>query len=285
MTKKVLTILFLSCVIFCLFTPSVVALNRNDIISQKISQKPYSASISIYDSPNSNSIIDNVQADEHDSPLSSLFDLGQYDSLLEFFQIYHPGYHTPGNTMDFVDIPSRKPNIYLYNDQDLCAQVRLVPENAITVSEPVYQPGIGWQAKVWDGSLNGQGDFLFYEALVPDSVWQKVEGYIIRAAYREQDMAVMLGQYGFNEKETADFIDYWTVHLADEADYVFYPQETGAVDEVMPLFIVPQPDDVMRIWFYAEPMVSAPEPVTNPERIVRDGFYVVEWGVMIQDEL
>jgi hypothetical protein len=65
-------------------------------------------------------------------------------------------------------------------------------------------------------------------------------------------------------------------------DFVFYPQETGAVDRVMPLYISPEPDHVMRIWFYAEPLVSAPEPVKSPEKIIREGFYVVEWGVMIR---
>ncbi len=175
-----------------------------------------------------------------------------------------------------------KPNIYLYSDHDLTARVRLMPEHAITVSDPVYQPGMGWQAAIWNGSLNGKGDFLFYEGLVPDSGWQKTDGYVIRAAEREQDMAFMLGQYGFNKKETAEFIDYWVSHLTRDLDYVFYPQETGAVEQVMPLIISPKPDDVMRIWFYAEPLVSVPEPVTSPEQIVREGFYVVEWGVMVK---
>ena len=30
-------------------------------------------------------------------------------------------------------------------------------------------------------------------------------------------------------------------------------------------------DHVMRIWFYAEPLITAPEPVTSPEKIVREG--------------
>lgn len=186
---------------------------------------------------------------------------------------------------DIEDLPSiGKPNIYLYSDHDLTAQVRLMPESAITVSDPVYQPGMGWQAAIWNGSLNGKGDFLFYEGMVPDSGWQKREGYVIRATYRGQDMAFMLGQYGFNEKETAEFIDYWVSPLPGDVDYVFYPQETGAVEQVMPLIISPEPDDVMRIWFCAEPLISAPAQVTSPEKIVREGFYVVEWGVMVKDK-
>jgi hypothetical protein len=182
------------------------------------------------------------------------------------------------------DILYGKPNIYLYSDRDLTAQVRLAPEYAITVSEPVYQPGKGWRAEIRNGSLNGKGDFLFYEAKGSDYDWQKEEGYIVHAASREQDMTVMLGQYGFNEKETVEFIDYWASHLIEDIDFVFYPQETAAVNQVMPLSIIPKPDHVMRIWFYAEPLVSIPEPVTSPEKIVREGFYVVEWGVIIDEE-
>jgi hypothetical protein len=162
------------------------------------------------------------------------------------------------------------------------AQVRLAPEEDITISEPVYQPGKGWRAEIRNGSLNGIGDFLFYEGLVPDSGWQKEEGYVIRADYREQDMTSILGHYNFNEKETIEFIEYWSQHLAEDVDYVFYPQETDAIARVMPLSISPEPDHVMRIWFYAEPLATAPEPVIHPETIVREGFYVVEWGVMIR---
>jgi hypothetical protein len=176
---------------------------------------------------------------------------------------------------------SGKPNIYLYSDQDLNARVQLAPEYAITISDPMYRPGIGWLAEIRNGSLNNAGDFLFYEAVVPAFGWQKEEGYVIRAAYREQDMASMLGHYGFNEKETGEFIDYWANHLVEDTDFVFYPQATEAVNGDMPLTIRPKPDHVMRIWYLAEPLVSAPEPVTSPERIVREGFYVVEWGVII----
>jgi hypothetical protein len=184
-----------------------------------------------------------------------------------------------------TDVPSvGKPNIYLYSDRDLTARVRLFPETAITASDPLYRPGIGWKAEIRNGSLNGAGDFLFYEALGTEVGWQKQEGYIIRDAYREQDMASMLGEYGFNEKETDEFIEYWACHLSGDRDYVLYPQETDAVNKAMPLSITPKPDAVSRIWFYAEPLVSAPEPVTDPEKIVREGFYVVEWGVIIRDE-
>jgi hypothetical protein len=175
-------------------------------------------------------------------------------------------------------------NTYLLCERERSAAERLFAEGAITASDPPYRPGIGWIAEIRNGSLNGAGDFLFYEALGHDSGWQKQEGYVIRGAYREQDMASMLGEYGFNEKETDEFIEYWACHLAGDSDYVLYPQETNAVNQNMPLSVIPEPDHVSRIKFYAEPLVSAPEPVTDPEQIVREGFYVVEWGVTLREE-
>ena len=216
-------------------------------------------------------------------PDSSLKTKSSYlDSLSGFYPKKPVSFS--GDIASFSDDTSYsgKPNIYLYSDRDLTARVRLTPEKAITVSEPAYQPGQGWLAQIRNGSLNGNGDFLFYEGTGPDSGWQKEEGYVIRASSREQDMAAMLGPYGFNEKETVEFIEYWASHLIGDKDFVFYPQETDAVERVMPLSISPKPDHVMRIWFSAEPLVSAPEQVTHPEKIVREGFYVVEWGVVIK---
>jgi len=277
--KRIFSIVVFSLLILSLFTPSAIALGKIDVMKERIAYEHTPFTASFFDTYTSYSVLDGLQLTHSGFPLSSLHGSVQYDNPLDLINYHHPSINTL-----IGDVTARKPNIYLYSDQDLVARVRLAPENAITVSEPVYQPGIGWQAEICSGSLNGAGDFLFYEALVPDSVWQKVKGYTIRAAYREQDMASMLGQYGFNGKECTDFIDYWTVNLADDTDYVFYPQETDAVNEVMPLYVSPEPDEVFRIWFYAEPSVSAPEPVINSEKIVRDGFCVVEWGVMIQDE-
>ena len=201
--------------------------------------------------------------------------------LFAWSDIFHP----KSDYMSYISGSIKaKPNIYLYSNRDLTAQVRLAPESAITVSDPVYQPGEGWRAEIRNGSLNGKGDFLFYEARETGFEWQMEEGYIIRASSREQGMASMLGQYGFNEKETAEFIDYWASHLIENMDFVFYPQETAAVNQDILLSVIPEPDDVMRILFKAEPLMSAPKPVTNPEKIVREGFYVVEWGVIIDEE-
>ena len=60
-----------------------------------------------------------------------------HDSLSEIFAKKWP-------EMIFSDdtAVSGKPNIYLYSDQDLTVRVRLAPEYAITISDPVYRPGI-----------------------------------------------------------------------------------------------------------------------------------------------
>lgn len=62
-----------------------------------------------------------------------------------YIQEYPLEIHVTSQGIEFFDaddIPIYKPNIYLYSDRDLTARVRLAPEDTITVSEPVYQPGI-----------------------------------------------------------------------------------------------------------------------------------------------
>ncbi len=261
--------------IFC--SPGLAVISKSDLISQyKSGYFPTPTPIPTTDE------FDNQASGPTQAP-SKWFSPIVPDSYITTKRSYFDSLYDslyPAHGFIFADV--KKPNIYLYGDRDLTALVQLTPEKAIAVSEPVYQPGQGWLAQIRDGSLNGNGDFLFYEALVPDSGWQKEEGYVIRASSREQDMAAMLGQYGFNDKETVEFIEYWANHLTEDVDYVFYPQETAAVERVMPLSISPEPDHVSRIWFSAEPLGSVPDPVTDPETIVREGFYVVEWGVMIR---
>lgn len=51
----------------------------------------------------------------------------------------------------------------------------------------------------------------------------------------------LLTSYGFNEKETKDFIEFWDNKLEKDKDYIMYPQYTGTVNKAMPIRINPVP--------------------------------------------
>lgn len=171
-----------------------------------------------------------------------------------------------------------KPNIYLYSDTDMESTIFVYPAHWITISVPEYNPETGWEADIYNGSLNGIEDFLFYEAIVPPDYFQTKEGWSVMAVSLEDDMRKILDIYGFNEKETADFIEYWTLHLEKDTDYTFYPQENDILDILMPVVSYPKEDISRRIWFYILPFDPDVKIPKNPEKITREGYSIIEWG-------
>lgn len=178
-----------------------------------------------------------------------------------------------------------KPNIYIYADRDMEVEVRLQNACYITESLPPYEPGRGWRACIVNGSINGRGDYLFYEAKVPDRGLQRQVGYVIHGERLEMDLAWLMQLYGFNAREVADFVEYWTSKLDRDRNYIFYPQGTAVVESIMPLRVEPEPDSVYRLWFLIER--DRGQDVTRPVRIetvTRSEYAVVEWGGMMENK-
>lgn len=178
-----------------------------------------------------------------------------------------------------------KPNIYIYSEQDRSVNVKLYPYDYITQSIPLYDPEEGWKADVFAGSINGCDDYLFYEAKVPDRYLQRSKGFVIFADTRKSDMIDVLDQYGFNDKESRDFIEYWDQKLKDNVDYVFYPQGTKTINKIMPLEVSPEPESVFRLWFLIEAVENASiNEMGEIETIKRKSFTLIEWGgIMSRD--
>lgn len=182
----------------------------------------------------------------------------------------------------FIDV--YKPNIYIYSDRDLAVNVRLHPESYITASLPAYEPGRGWTAEVFNGSINGSNDYLFYEARVPDWGFQREAGYRIRGGSLRNDLSALMAMYGFNSKETADFVEYWEKKLSSRWDYVFYPQNTTIVNGIMAVRIKPEPASIYRLWFLIEKdQGQMAKPVESWAKVARSPYAVVEWGGIMAD--
>lgn len=191
------------------------------------------------------------------------------------------------NTKGLEGGPNEKPNIYLYPETRTDVRVALRHPDQITVSIPEY-PADGWRVTAYpNGNLtNADGKeygYLFYESEIPDFSFQYENAFYLPAEDREETFERILTLYGLNETEKADFREYWCERLPAGKDYYMYPQINEACDLVSPLEITPAPDSVFRLWFvYKEadgenPAIKEPA----PERFVRDGFAVVEWGGMV----
>lgn len=191
------------------------------------------------------------------------------------------------NTKGLEGGPNEKPNIYLYPETRTDVRVALGHPDQITVSIPEY-PADGWKVTAYpNGNLtNADGKeygYLFYESEIPDFSFQYENAFYLPAEDRADTFERILTLYGLNETEKADFKEYWCGRLPAGKDYYMYPQINEACDLVSPLEIAPAPDSVFRLWFvYKEANGENPtikEPI--PERFVRDGFAVVEWGGMV----
>jgi hypothetical protein len=208
----------------------------------------------------------------------------------EFNGTIDSGFTKIGNTNrplpdpNALGIPVLKPNIYLYPSKTLQVNVVFSNPHCVTTSIPDYPADKGWLVQAApNGKINDIFDYLFYEASINKAFFQKNIAWVVHADTRKTDFEKILNLYGFNNKEKADFIEFWTKKLDVSKDYQVYPQETFIINQAMPVTINPQPQSISRIWFYfiEKSQEQVPEPGST-EKINRNGFTVVEWGGMVE---
>ena len=166
-------------------------------------------------------------------------------------QLLNMAPHTGGTVLP-NNTEEKKPNIYLYPETETEITVTFEKPEYLTSSIPDYTGA--WtvtaspDGKLTDTVGNSYG-YLFYEALVKKKAFQTEEGFLIPADNREETFRRILTAYGFNEQETADFIEYWSDYLKGGTDYLMYPMLTDGVDAAMPVSFSVNPDSITRIWF------------------------------------
>ena len=228
--------------------------------------------------------------------------------VLDFFTIQMDGALTQlfgGNTynwrkdMGFGDTDNLyaprtaiKPNIYLYPEEETTVTVEFTdPELLLTVI-PDY-PGNWTVDATPDGWLSLEGEtygFLFYESMTSCNFMQTEEAWIVPEFDREGFFTEICEGYGFNGRETEDFVTFWCSRLPEGRSYVMYPELTGIIDREMPVHVSPEPDSIFRLWFLYVPVeeFSASElsGIRTPkykETARREGFSLVEWGGIVAE--
>ena len=183
------------------------------------------------------------------------------------------------NRFESVD----KPNIYLYPTEACDVEVRLKLANGeVVCSDPPYTSL--WKVRAYpDGRIEGTPGYLFYEARVRLSEVGD-RGWCVCKDEVMDFFSSVLKMYGFNEREREDFVEYWGEHLPSANFYVIYPLVDDTVNRLCGLEVYPQPESVMRVWFAVECSESAVEIVPpKVHSFNRQGFSVVEWGVILLD--
>lgn len=190
------------------------------------------------------------------------------------------------NTIGRAWLSECKPAIYLYPEEKTTVHVRVEPKGYFTLTIPEY-PKEGWVIKAEPGgelSVNGQiYPYLYYESkLFRSEVSSPSKGFAVPYEELSEFFADVLPKLGLNEKESTDFVDYWTKALPKSPYYFVGLVERSDIDQIEKLTIDPIPDSVNRIRFFFKPLETPvavePPPIDKQERY---GFSVVEWGGVV----
>jgi len=177
-----------------------------------------------------------------------------------------------------------KPVIYLYPEQETDVSVQVAPKGGLSISDPDYGTN-GWfvratpESKIFNYNNKTEYPYLFWEGYSYDYT-RPCYGFVMSRENVASRMSEILAKLGMNEKESADFMEFWEEKLTVKP-YVFVtflPQAT--FEEMAPLTIDPKPDTVIRVFMDYQaldyPLYNVSEPyLQTPER---KGFTVVEWG-------
>lgn len=177
-----------------------------------------------------------------------------------------------------------KPNIYIYPDQELQIEVSLsFPQGGqVIASIPTYNEG--WNVSVSpNGKIDDKYDFLFYESEQPN-VWQTSQGWCIPKTNLESFFTQNMTEYGFEDNEIDDFIEYWIPRWENENYYAIYPQNKEIIESVIALHLSETPDNILRRFYLVKEVdINISNNLTIPEieTFNRNGFVVAEWGVVL----
>jgi hypothetical protein len=175
-----------------------------------------------------------------------------------------------------------KPVIYLYPESPTALSVKVGAD--VTKSEPLYNNG--WDVfAIPDGKLltsGGTYDSLFWEGIGNGNYPLVTEGFVIKRSDVEQTLWNHLQQLGLNQKESADFMEFW-MPLMPDSNYVRLTWfGTQQMNELAPLSLTKTPDTLIRIFLDFEGLdtkVDLPtQRLSHPDR---KGFVVVEWGGLL----
>lgn len=175
-----------------------------------------------------------------------------------------------------------KPVIYLYPEQPTNVSVAVGAD--VKVSEPAY--GTGWSVTADPSgklTVNGKSyDSLYWEGLGKGKYPVITEGTVVPQADVVKTIRQQLGQQGLNEKETADFLEFWTPRLPKTPYVRLTWFGTKQLDELAPLTVSPKPATVIRTFLDFEglerPMAIKPQHLSA---MPRHGFTLVEWGGLL----
>lgn len=182
-----------------------------------------------------------------------------------------------------VPVTVSKPVIYFHSEKDLTIDVNVDPVGNFIFTYPEIGSG-------WSGEVKKDGSFFINGQNFPYLFWESDQMYAFKSSDNgfkvdKKDIVAFLekkcDEFGFNSRETTDFITYWGPKLAS-FDSVFIQY---AVDESCAQFadlnITPVPNDLKRVYIQFTPWSDVMLPYLKDKTfdpVSTGGFTVLEWG-------
>lgn len=186
------------------------------------------------------------------------------------------------NSRNFISGGCAKPVVYLYPEVPTTLNVQVGAN--VTISKPFYEQN-GWQnvTALPNGQLLYHGlsyDSLFWEGYghgtYPD---KSSEGVVVARDSVITTMKLHLTQQGFNQKESDDFIAFWTNNIPNKPYVRLTWLSNQEMNTLAPLYLSVKPDTIIRTFLEMEgldsPKALRAQKFTAP---IRKGFTVTEWG-------
>ncbi|MCX6809563.1 MAG: hypothetical protein NTZ65_02340 [Candidatus Berkelbacteria bacterium] len=194
-----------------------------------------------------------------------------------------------GNPVVFInnafkpEIECGKPVVYLYPEKPTQVQVKVAAD--ITKSEPEYKNGWNVLANP-DGKLQLDGKtfpYLFWEGL-GKGVYPQIDfGSVVAKSDVVNKIETDLKSMNLNDKEIADFLDFWTPKMPDQPFVRLSWLTNKELDRLAPISVTPKPDSIIRVFldFVGLDKKIDLKPQQLPQ-FERKGFSVVEWGGLLK---
>lgn len=178
-----------------------------------------------------------------------------------------------------------KPVIYLYPKEESEIFVNVATKLGIHISDPPLNNG--WNVTAYpDGTIINKDDnkeypYLFWEAY-QNEIKKSKKGFCVA----RQDLSTFfddtLSTLGLNEKEIADFKEFWLKELNKYPYYFITFISESEINRVFPLTLTPEPDSIIRVLFDYRGYnrkIKVKEQKLAPKK--RSGYAVVEWGGLL----
>lgn len=177
-----------------------------------------------------------------------------------------------------------KPAIYLYPEKTTEVKVKVNLKGVLGTTIPKYNNGwniIADKNSILTDRRGKKYDYLFWEGFSDIDPTNFRTGWYVEKEDIKTFLEKELETLGFNEKEKAQFIEYWysKMNEIDNPYLLVNFIDEKFLDIMAPLEIDPKPDSYKRYFmiFKGVDTIEKIEP-TKFEKFEREGFFMFEWG-------